>query len=65
MTGNIRILGQRLILRGNGLLRKFSVTRKRFDGRLQSLDREIYDPAPRFCSMIQAARGSFSSGSFA
>jgi len=24
-------------------LEKFSVTRKRFDGRLQSLDREIYD----------------------
>jgi GDP-mannose pyrophosphatase NudK len=43
MTGNIRILGRRLISRGNGLLEKFSVTRKRFDGRLQSLDREIYD----------------------
>ncbi|TPV98981.1 MAG: GDP-mannose pyrophosphatase NudK [Beijerinckiaceae bacterium] len=25
------------------MLEKFSVTRKRFDGRLQSLDREIYD----------------------
>jgi nudix-type nucleoside diphosphatase (YffH/AdpP family) len=43
MTGNIRILGRRLLSRGNGLLEKFKVTRKRFDGRLQSLDREIYD----------------------
>jgi nudix-type nucleoside diphosphatase (YffH/AdpP family) len=43
MVGNIRILGRAIISRGHGLLEKFTVTRKCFDGRIQSLDREIYD----------------------
>ncbi|HUI22625.1 MAG TPA: NUDIX domain-containing protein [Methylocella sp.] len=43
MTSNIRILGQHLISRGNGLLERFTIERKRFDGRHQNLAREIYD----------------------
>jgi GDP-mannose pyrophosphatase NudK len=43
MTGHIRILGRRLISRGNGVLEKINVTRKRFDGHLQNIEREIYD----------------------
>jgi GDP-mannose pyrophosphatase NudK len=43
MTGTIRVLGRRIISRGNGLLERFTVTRKRFGGAVQSLDREIYD----------------------
>ena len=43
MTSPIAILGRRLISRGNGVLEKFLVSRKRFDGRLQNLNREIYD----------------------
>jgi GDP-mannose pyrophosphatase NudK len=42
MTGNIRILGRHSS--GNGLLERLAVERKRFDGRAQSLAREIYDP---------------------
>jgi hypothetical protein len=60
MTGNIRILGRRLISRRNGLLEKFSVTRKRFDGRLQSLDREIYDTGAEIRAVArQHAPGAF------
>ena len=43
MTSTIAILGRHLISRGNGVLEKFLVSRKRFDGRLQNLNREIYD----------------------
>ncbi|HUB65208.1 MAG TPA: NUDIX domain-containing protein [Methylocella sp.] len=43
MTGTIRILGRHLLSRRNGLLERFTVTRKRFDGAVQSLEREIYD----------------------
>jgi hypothetical protein len=39
MSGNIRILGPPS--RGNGLLERLTVERKRFDGRVQSLAREI------------------------
>ena len=44
MTGNIRILGRHIVSRGNGLLERLAIERKRFDGRVQSLAREIYDP---------------------
>ncbi|MDQ6701710.1 MAG: hypothetical protein M3Z96_00640 [Pseudomonadota bacterium] len=44
MTGNIRILGRHIVSRGNGSLERLGVERKRFDGRVQSLAREIYDP---------------------
>src|ERR1700724_1104286 len=44
MAGNIRILGRHIVSRGNGLLERLAVERKRFDGRLQGLAREIYDP---------------------
>jgi len=43
MNSNIRILGRHILSRGNGLLERFDVARKRFDGRLQSIIREIYD----------------------
>jgi len=39
MPGNIRILGRPT--RGNGLVEKLAVERRRFDGRAQSLAREI------------------------
>jgi len=39
MTGNVRILGRPS--RGDGLLERLAVKRKRFDGRVQSLAREI------------------------
>jgi GDP-mannose pyrophosphatase NudK len=41
MTGNIRIVGRHS--RGNKLLERLAIERKRFDGRVQSLAREIYD----------------------
>ncbi|MGH6848003.1 MAG: NUDIX domain-containing protein [Methylocella sp.] len=44
MTGNIRILGRHIVSRGNGVLERLAVERKRFDGRVQSFAREIYDP---------------------
>ena len=44
MTGNIRIRGRQTISRGYGLLERVSIERKRFDGRVQDLSREIYDP---------------------
>jgi hypothetical protein len=37
MTGNIRVLGRPT--RGNGLLERLAVERKRFDGRVQSVAR--------------------------
>lgn len=43
MKGNIRILGRHILSRGNGLLEQYSVARKRFDGRNQTISREIYD----------------------
>jgi GDP-mannose pyrophosphatase NudK len=43
MTGGIRILARRVLSRGHGLLERFTVARKRFDGPVQTLDREIYD----------------------
>ena len=44
MNGTIRILGRHILSRGNGLLERFDVARKRFDGRLQNIIREIYNP---------------------
>ncbi len=43
MSGIIRILSRHIISQGNGLLERFAVARKRFDGRSQTLNREIYD----------------------
>ncbi|WGJ14631.1 NUDIX domain-containing protein [Methylocapsa sp. D3K7] len=43
MTSGIRILARRVLSRGNGLLEKFTVSRKRFAGPEQTFDREIYD----------------------
>jgi hypothetical protein len=44
MTGNIHILGRHIVSRGNGLMEKLAIERKRFDGRVQSLACEIHDP---------------------
>jgi nudix-type nucleoside diphosphatase (YffH/AdpP family) len=43
MAENIRILGRRILSRAHGLLEKITLERKRFDGRMQSVSREIYD----------------------
>jgi GDP-mannose pyrophosphatase NudK len=43
MASSIRILARRVLSRGNGLLEKFTVQRKRFTGPLQTFNREIYD----------------------
>jgi GDP-mannose pyrophosphatase NudK len=42
ITGNIRNAGRHS--RGNELLERPAIERKRFDGRVQSLAREIHDP---------------------
>jgi hypothetical protein len=67
MPGNIRILRRHIVSRGNGLFVRFAIERKRFDGRVQSLARKIYDPGDRaaICPTIRAARVSFSRVSFA
>lgn len=44
MKGSILIHARELLSRGHGLLERFSVERQRFDGRKESLAREIYDP---------------------
>lgn len=44
MTRNVRIRGRQTLFRGYGVLESVSIERKRFDGRAQSLSREIYDP---------------------
>ena len=43
MRERIRILSRELVSRGFGLLERFSIQLKRFDGRLQTQAREIYD----------------------
>jgi hypothetical protein len=52
MTGNIRILGRPS--RGNGLLERLAVERTRFDGRVQSLAREIHDPGDGVQSNLES-----------
>jgi nudix-type nucleoside diphosphatase (YffH/AdpP family) len=44
MTANIRICERRAVSKGHGLLERLSIERKRFDGRMQSISREVYDP---------------------
>jgi hypothetical protein len=44
MTGNIRMLGRHINSRGNGLLARPVIERKRFDGRVRSFASEIYNP---------------------
>jgi GDP-mannose pyrophosphatase NudK len=44
MSGNIRICEREVICRGHGVLEKFAIARKRFDGGTQNIAREIYDP---------------------
>ncbi|HET6378253.1 MAG TPA: NUDIX domain-containing protein [Methylocella sp.] len=44
MKGSILIQARELLSRGHGLLERFSVERRRFDGRKENLAREIYDP---------------------
>jgi len=43
MNERIRILGRQVLSRGHGLLEKITFERKRFDGRRQTLSREVYD----------------------
>jgi nudix-type nucleoside diphosphatase (YffH/AdpP family) len=43
MTGSVRILARDLLFRGFGQLAKFVVERRRFDGGMQTLTRELYD----------------------
>jgi GDP-mannose pyrophosphatase NudK len=43
MTGSVRILARDLLFRGFGQLVKFVVERRRFDGGMQTLTRELYD----------------------
>lgn len=42
-VGSVRILARDLLSRGFGQLVKFLVERRRFDGRTQTLTREVYD----------------------
>lgn len=58
MTGNIRILARRIVSRGNGLLERFTVARKRFAGSIQSLDREIYDTGDGVAILLYDPRRS-------
>jgi nudix-type nucleoside diphosphatase (YffH/AdpP family) len=44
MAGNIHIRGRQTISSGHGTLERLSIERKRFDGRTQTIAREIYDP---------------------
>lgn len=43
MAGSVRILARDVLNRGFGLLMKFVVERRRFDGDLQTMTREVYD----------------------
>jgi len=43
MTGSLRILARDRLFRGFGEIAKFIVERRRFDGRTQTLTRELYD----------------------
>lgn len=43
MTGSPRILARDILFHGYGLLTKFIVERRRYDGRMQSFTREMYD----------------------
>jgi len=43
MVEDIRILSRQILARGRGLLEKISFERRRFDGRLQTVTREVYD----------------------
>lgn len=43
MSDKIRILARQTLSRGHGLLEKITLERRRFDGRLQNLWREVYD----------------------
>lgn len=43
MTGSVRILARDLLFRGFGQLVKFVVERRRLDGGMQTLTRELYD----------------------
>jgi GDP-mannose pyrophosphatase NudK len=44
MSGNIFVRRRQIISQGHGELQRLIVERKRFDGRIQSLAREVYDP---------------------
>jgi GDP-mannose pyrophosphatase NudK len=44
MSANILIRARQTVSNGHGLLARFSIERKRFDGRTQTIAREIYDP---------------------
>src|SRR5262249_32420835 len=43
MSGNILLRKRKVVSRGHGDLERLIVERKRFDGRTQSLTREVYD----------------------
>jgi GDP-mannose pyrophosphatase NudK len=43
MSGNIILHRRQIISQGHGELQRLVVERKRFDGRIQSITREVYD----------------------
>jgi nudix-type nucleoside diphosphatase (YffH/AdpP family) len=43
LTERIRILSRQIVARGHGVLQRIGIERRRFDGRLQTLAREVYD----------------------
>lgn len=44
MSGNILLRCRHIVSRGHGELQRLDIERKRFDGRVQSITREVYDP---------------------
>ncbi len=43
MTDRVRILAKQILSRGHGVLQKLTLERRRFDGRLQTQIRKVYD----------------------
>jgi nudix-type nucleoside diphosphatase (YffH/AdpP family) len=43
MVDAIRILGRQILSKGHGILQRIRLDRRRFDGRPQTLDHEVYD----------------------
>ncbi len=43
MTGRVRILGKEILSRGHGVLQRLALEVRRFDGRVQTQMREVYD----------------------
>jgi nudix-type nucleoside diphosphatase (YffH/AdpP family) len=58
LAGSVRILARDILFRGFGQLVKFLVERRRFDGRMQRLSRELYDAGDGAAILLyDSARG--------